>query len=277
VYIDSTLPDAPFGVLAFGEIGKPAIHLGGSGLARRAIPMPSSGATRTELKTDMTFGSDGTVSGTTTTTASGAFGIWLRNAARSFGDNSESAAITLLRQHGTPGTGTFSFDPPDTGGDSYTVHGKFQINNQSELLRGGFFAPWTGLRILPRPGDVLGGPMFARDLSRSEPTFCYPGIESEELNLTLPEGRVLGGLPPDLKIDSEVVRYRSHWSLNGQLVTVSREFQSLAPGPVCEGQVREDMADVLSKVRADLLSPVGITQDKLPGQPAAAPGSATNQ
>ena len=277
VYVDSTLGDAPFGVLAFGEIGKPAIHLGGSGLSRRTIPMPSSGTTRAELKTDVTFGADGTVSGTTTTTASGAFGIWLRNAARSFGDNSEAAAITLLRQHGTPGTGTFSFDPPETRGDNYTVHGKFQLDNQSDFLRGGFFAPWTGLRILPRPGDVLGGPMFTPGLSRNEPTFCYPGIESEELNLTLPEGRVLGGLPPDLKIDSELVRYRSHWSLNGQVVTVAREFQSLVPGPVCEREVREDMADVLSQIRSDLLNPIGIRQDKLPGQPAIAPDFTTNQ
>ena len=270
VYVDSTLRVAPFGVLPFSELGKPAIHLGGSGLARRAIPMPPSGATVARLKTDMTLGADGMVSGTTTTTGRGAFGVWLRSAARSFGQNDPAAAITLLREHGTPGTGTFSFDAPTSPGDDYTVRGTFRLNDQSALLHGGFFTLWTGLRILPRPGDVLTGPLFMRTLARTEPTFCYPGIESEELSLTLPEGRVLGGLPQDTKIDTELVRYRSHWSSSGQRVSVSREFQSLVPGPVCEGPVREDMADVMTKILADLLNPVGIRQDDLPVRPAAA-------
>ncbi len=256
---------APFGILPFGELGKPAIHLGGSGLARRTIPMPPSGATMARLKTDITLGEDGQVSGTTTTSGRGAFGIWLRGTARAFGENDPAAATTILRQHGTPGTGTFSFDPPNAPGDDYTVRGTFQLDNQAALLRGGFFTPWTGLRLLPRPGDVLGGPMFLPDLSTREPTFCYPGIESEELSITLPKGRVLGGLPADTTIDSDLVRYRSHWSMTGQRVTVSREFQSLGLGPVCQGPVREDMADVLAKVRADLLNPIGIQQDSLPG------------
>jgi hypothetical protein len=263
-YVDPTVAVAPFGVLPFAELGKPAIHLGGSGLAQRVIPMPPSGAITARLKTDVTLDADGNVSGTTTTTARGPFGIWLRNAARTFGENDPAAATMLLRQHSTPGTGTLAFDAPSTAGDEYTVRGTFRLANQSALLHGGFFTLWTGLRILPRPGDVLGGPMFLKGLPKREPTFCYPGIESEELSLTLPEGRELGGLPPDTAIDSELVRYRSHWSLNGRRVTVSREFQSLAPGLVCEGQVREDMADVLTKVRSDLLNPVGIRQNELP-------------
>jgi len=267
LYTDSTLRVAPFGILPFGELGKPAIHLGGSGLARRAIPIPPSGATRAELKTEMTLGDDGIVSGTSRTSANGAFGIWLRSAARSFGENDPAAAITLLRQHNTPGTGNFSFDPPTSPGDVYTVRGTFQLQNQSALLGGGFFTLWTGLRILPRPGDVLVGPMFLRDLAKTEPTFCYPGIDSEKLSLTLPNGRDLGALPPDLSIDTELTRYRSHWSLKGQTVTVEREFQSITPGPVCEGQMREDMAAVVAKIRADLSNPVGIRQDKLPATP----------
>ena len=276
IYVDSTLGVAPFGVLPFGELGKPAIHLGGSSLARRVIPMPPSGATMVQLKTEMTLSADGDVSGTTTTMARGAFGIWLRDAARIFGQNDPAAATTLLRQHGTPGTGTFSFDAPNSPGDEFSVHGTFHLENQSALLHGGFFALWTGLRVLPRPGDVLGGPMFVPGLSRTEPTFCYPGIDSEELTLTLPEGRVLSALPPDTTIDTALVHYRSHWSLEGQRVTVSREFQSFVPGPVCEGQVREDMADAVSKVRADLLNPVGIRQDKLQAMPAFATDPATD-
>src|SRR5262249_7058907 len=40
-YADVTLETAPLAVLPFSELGKPAIHLGGSGPARRAIPIPA--------------------------------------------------------------------------------------------------------------------------------------------------------------------------------------------------------------------------------------------
>jgi hypothetical protein len=284
LYCDSTMPTAPFGILPFGTLGKPAIHLGGSsGLARREIPMPASGSTRADMKTDMTFAADGTVTGTTVTTARGAFGIWLRNAARDFGDDRPGAAVALLRQHGTPGTGTFEFDKPTAPGDEYKVRGTFQLDNQSTLLQGGFFALWTGLRILPRPGDFLGGPMFLQNLSKNQPTFCYPGLQTEQLTLILPAGRVLGGMPPDAKIDNELMRYRSHWSVDGQKVTVTKEFQSFLKGPVCEGLVRDEMAEVSAKIRADMVNPVGIRQDKIAMTPATPPeepgvnGSATSQ
>jgi hypothetical protein len=271
LYTDSTLREAPFGVLPFPELGKPVIHLGGAGIARRQIPMPPSGSTMTTMKTEMTLDADGNVTGTTMTKARGAFGLWLRSVVRSIGPDNTGAAVTMLRQHGTPGTGSFTFDPPDTRGDDYTVRGTFQLANQSALLHGGFFALWTGLRILPRPGDVLGGPLNLRDLSKKQPTFCYPGVETEELGLTLPEGRELGSVPPDTVIDTEQVRYRSHWTMDGQHITVTREFQSLLPGPVCDGATREEMADVLTRIRADLVSPVGIRQDEIPMRPASAP------
>ena len=159
VYLDATVAMAPFGKLPFGELGKPAIHLGGSGVARREIPIPPSGAThgRTEDR-HHPWGGRTTSPARPRPPARGAFGIWLRTTARTFGENEPAAAVTILRQHGTPGTGTFSFDPPTTPGDDYTVNGTFRLANQSALLRGGFFTLWTGLRILPRPGRCSGGP-----------------------------------------------------------------------------------------------------------------------
>ena len=264
-YADTTLRVAPFGVLPFPQIGKPAIHLGAKpGMARRSIPVPSSSDTREEMKTEMLLGADGKLTGTTTTTASGAFGVWLRNTALAFGQDYAGAATMVLRQHGTPGSGTFNFEPPTSPGPTYTVRGTFELSNQSALLQGGFFALWTGLRILPRPGDVLGGPLFTRDLPKNQPTFCYPGVQTETLSLTLPDGRSPGSLPKDTSIDTELLRYRSHWTMDGQRLTVTREYQSLVSGPVCDRQVREDLADVLTMIRADMVSPVGIRQDQMP-------------
>jgi hypothetical protein len=196
-------------------------------------------------------------------------------------DHTAVAALALLREHGTPGlSANVSFTPPGApgawSGSDYTISGTFQLTNQAALLHGGFFSLWTGLRMLPRPGDLLGGPEFLRDLPVTEASFCFPGIQTEALSLTIPEGRALGTIPEDAKIENENVHYSSHWTKDGRKVSVTREFQTLLTGPVCKGQTREEMADVLAKIRADLVSPLGFKYDALP-DPAPAQGDDTMQ
>jgi transglutaminase-like putative cysteine protease len=275
-YLDSTTGVAQFGVLPFQELGKPAIHLGGSGPARGTIPIPPSKETEVNLKTEANLDANGEVTGTTVTTASGAFGVGLRGFVRSFGNGPGArvnAATVLLRQRGTPGTGEFFFDWPGTAAHDYTVRGTFHLQNKSALLHGGFFSPWSGLRILPRPGDVLSGPIAIRDLPATQPSFCFPGVQHEELNLTIPEGRNFSTLPDDNEIDTDMVHFRSHWALAGRRITVTREFESIAPGPVCDGPTRVAMAAVLTKIRADLGNLVGLEVDNLAPHPITMPAA----
>ena len=268
VYADATSGVAPFGVLRFRALGKPAIHIASKSPLRR-IPIPGPQSTHTEMKTSARFDLDGTISGTTVTTARGAFGEWLRAAARNFSTGSpEAAVITLLRDHGTPGTGGLTYDPPGTPGEDYAIRGNIQIMNQSSLLRGGYFAPWTGLRILPRLGDFLGGPLWNRRLKATDTTFCYPGSQREELSLTLPEGRSLSSLPNDTDIDHDLVRFHSRWKLDHQTVTVTRTFVTTVPGPLCEGETRARMDAALTIIRADLNNQIGITIQPSPGKPS---------
>ena len=262
-YVDSTRGVAPFGVLPFPQYGKTAIHLDGAGPARRVIPVPPAAETHSETHTAMTLGADGALTGTTVTTARGAFGVALRTAARSFSESGspEAAAVSLLRRQGTPGTGGFSVDPPAVAGPDHTMRTTFRLENQAGLLEGGSFALWTGPRVLPRPGDFLVGPAFSRDLAVEEATFCYPGTQYEALSLTIPEGRVLSSPPRDAGFGTDLVRYRSHWEVNGRHVTVTRTFESDLSGPLCEGPVREEMHGVLARIRADLMQRIGIQVD----------------
>ena len=258
-YADPTFGSSPLGVLPFQMAGKPAIHLGGTGPARRTIPIPAAGETVSEMRTVATLDADGALTGTTVTTARGPFAAWLRSIAKSMGEHNRSAAaVTMLRQRGTPGGGDFAFDPPSAPGEEYTVTGTFQLANQGALLNGGYFALWTGLRILPRPGDFLAGPLILKGLGAGEPVFCYPGTQRETLTLLLPEGRVMSTLPKDVAIDTDLVRFRSHWEAEGQRVTATREFVSTLPGPVCDEAARARIAPAMAAIRDDLMNQVGI-------------------
>ena len=65
-------------------------------------------------------------------------------------------------------------------------------------------------------------------------------------------------LPKDVAIDTDLVRFRSHWEAEGQRVTATREFVSTLPGPVCDEAARARIAPAMAAIRDDLMNQVGI-------------------
>ena len=269
VYLDSTLGGAPFGALAFQEYGKPAVHLGGFGPEQRRIPVPPADSTRSSTKTDVVLGADGMLTGSSETSGSGPFGVDLRRTAAAFGKTTAAAATTILRQQGKAGSGDFVFDPPNSPGDTYKVRGTFEISSEKSLLDGGYFTFWTGLGLLPRPGGRLSGPLLTRTLAATEPVFCYPGFQHEELSVTLPPGREMSSLPKNTEIVTPRTHYTSHWSRDGQRIAVTRDFASSVGGPVCSGNDRAELEQVAAAIRDDLGNRVGITRTRLEPGPDA--------
>ena len=136
LYLDSTAPYAPFGLLLAGEYDKPVV-LADARAPRlgRTPAMPESGIaliTRTEGR----ISADGVVSGRTTTIATGPQSIALRAMAAWFeGRGTAYAASTQLQLLGTPGTGRYAFDSPDNGDGVYQVAGEFVLDEP--LAEGG--------------------------------------------------------------------------------------------------------------------------------------------
>lgn len=248
-YADSTDPVAPFGALSFIESGKPVIHIGGPAPALRRTPVATS---TSEATVDTILTDDGGLTGLFKTTATGPLGLALRRNAFGYaGRSREASAAARLKSLGLGGTGSFSFEPPEIASPSYTVAGTFKPDTEPALLDGQSFTLWTGARPLERPGDTLLGPVFQKTLADTEPTFCYPGRQSETLSVTLPEGREIEKLPRELAIDNDVLSFTSHWTIAGRVVTVRREAVSKVPGPVCEGETRKTLAAAMQRIRDD--------------------------
>lgn len=249
LYVDSTNPVAPFGQMLLVEAGKPVLHIGADGPALRRTPVPPSSSDATAA---VTLSADGSLSGTFSTTATGPFAVALRDHAFAYAAAGKDAAATArLKALGAGGTGTFAFDPPETPGDSYNVSGTFTPAKDPALLDGQSFTLWTGARPMDRPGDTLLGPLFVKSLPDTETTFCYPGQQSETLSLTMPPGRTVEKLPRDLTIDTPLLRFTSHWSLEGQTVKVERIALSRLPGPLCDGETRKSLAAAMQRIRDD--------------------------
>ncbi len=267
LYIDSTALLAPFGTLPFSEYGKPAVHAIVGGQVVRQIPMLPQGVAEIALRTVATLHDDGSISGATTTQATGPFAVALRRDAawvQATGDG--AAASSQLAALGDEGSGGFAFDPPEQLAPSYAVSGHFALDARPELLDGDSFTPPAGLRLLPRPGDVLLRPTGLRGLADDAPVPCYSGRQVEEVVLTLPAGRRLRHLPPELRIADGAITYRGTWTLHDATLTHRAELQVRTHDVLCSGEQRRAMAAALSRIHHDLHAHVALSEQLAAGK-----------
>ncbi len=257
LFADTTSGVAPFGTLPFQEAGKPAVLIGDAPHVLLQLPRLTADldapdaatfATRTEAHVDL----DGAIIGTTRIEAQGPAAIALRLTARWVQTaGQERAARRQLVALGQMGTGVFTLPTNDSLAPTTRVTGSFRLDPQPEILEGGSFAMPLGLQLLVRPGDYLLGPLNQPTLPASEPTPCFPGRQTEELSLELPEGRHPLRLPPERLIETPAFTYRSRWSMAGQVVTVRRELDSHVTTPLCSGPLRRDVVAAMAEIRRD--------------------------
>jgi hypothetical protein len=257
LYVDSTAGVAPFGTLPVTEYGKPVALAVEPGASLTHLPLVATEENEERLQTTAHLSADGTVSGQSTTTASGPFGIRLRQLAAGIEAKGRGEmAATQLRSLGWSGKGSFEFEPPRDGlAPTYAVSGSFELETRPEFMEGKAFAPPQGLRMLVRPGEFLLG---SWTLPKTEPTPCFSGRQVEELSLTLPPGRDIEALPKGKTVENSYLRYQSDWNRDGQIVTVRHEMTVKLPVAVCRDEIRAQLAKAIAEIRGDYRAEIAL-------------------
>ena len=252
LYADTTAGGAAFGTAQAAEYGKPILHVTAAGAApgRMAVMPPGLAAER--LSTTMRLEPDGSIAGESVTEAAGPYATILRQiAGQAMAQGGERAAAERLRALNQSGRGEISPAPLDPVGPRYHVSARFTLDARPGLLDGDGFVVPTGLRLLPRPGDGLLGPLSLRNLPTSEPTPCYAGQQEEELSLSLPPGYRPARLPRARRFEAEAFSYESRWSLDDGVLRVSRRLVSRVDQPLCTGALRAAAAKALEEISRD--------------------------
>ena len=257
IYADSTVGMAPFGTLPITEYGKPVAIATEPGAPLAILPLVASEENEEKLQTMAQLMADGTVSGQSTTVASGPFGVKLRQLAASVEmGGPERWAESYFKSLGWPGKASFQFEPPrDHLAPSYAFSASFELEARPEFLDGKAFELPAGIRMLVRPGEFLLGPWT---LPKTAPTPCFSGHQIEELSLTLPPGRDIESLPRGKTIENPYLRYQSDWRRDGQVVTVRREMTVKLPVAVCRDEIREQLAKVIAEIRGDYRAEIAL-------------------
>jgi hypothetical protein len=95
-------------------------------------------------------------------------------------------------------------------------------------------------------------------LRDTESTPCFTGRAVEQVTLEIPSGRRIVALPAGARISGAHFDYVSRWSLEGQTLTVQREFTTHVDQPLCSGATRKEAAAALAAIRQDHQTPIRI-------------------
>lgn len=250
VYLDSSVPVAAFGTLPQTEYGKPAVLTAIKGSGPVTLPMPKPGTTSIHQSTAMKVAADGTLTGTTTTSATGTYAVSLRYigyAVQAMGP--EKAAEVQLNARGfKSGAGKILPDPLTELGDRYTIRSEFSAKAGEGLLKGEATIMPGGLRLMTVTGDDIMGPLYADDTLADEPTVCIGAKADEDLSLELPPGYTIRFVPKDDSISTPNLTFTAHWTEAGNTLKLHRAFSSTMNEPICRGAVRKQTADALKRI-----------------------------
>ena len=248
LYVDATAAVAPFGVLPFGQHGKPVVHAIMSGDVVRRTPVLQP--TTLRLTSDAHFESDGTRVEDSTIEADGPFSIAIRRSRMAIQSEGPSRYVAArMQRSGFGATGTFDFADPLALGPSYTIRSRTRYEPRPEWLSGkeAFGMPRAFVST-PFPGEFLMGPLSQRGLREDEPTVCYSGSILEEMSLVPPPGRRFAERPEDIRIATANLEFTSRWSEVGDKLIQHRSFTSRIDQPLCTGEVRKETHKALIEI-----------------------------
>jgi hypothetical protein len=260
LYADTTVAVAPFGTIPLEEHGKKVVHAVSSGGALRVTPLAPREAMHVSIKTWQRLLDDGRLVGSTTTSATGPLAVQLRQMGRSFKQAGLGrAAQAELSNGGFRGTGRFEVGTPEAAlSNDYSITGRFDLRPRPQWVEGESFTPPPGLWLVTRPGGMFLGLMRLVALKETAETPCFSGTANEELSLELPLGKRVAALPPDADLKGAHFTYSSHWSLEGNIIRVTREFSTDVDSALCSGELRREAATALASIRKDYQSQIAL-------------------
>ncbi|NIK87231.1 tetratricopeptide (TPR) repeat protein [Rhizomicrobium palustre] len=285
IYLDASVPVAQFGVLPLTEYGKPMVRATLKTAGAGTMPVMPFGLSSMRTVTVQKLGTDGTISGTTTSTATGAYALSLRLVGfviQAVGSE-KAAQIQLAARGFKDGKGKLNEDPPLALSNSYKINGEFTVKGWEDVLKGmGTIMP-GGLRVLPATGDEIMGPMYNTEETEAEPTACFSASAEEDVSLEVPQGFVFPFVPPNSDVVTPHLKYAAHWTKAGNRISVHRSFASHIDTALCSGAVRKEVAEAMKKIAASYdtnirtLPASAVTISKTEPAPQAAPSAPITQ
>ena len=253
LYDDPTASRAAFGVLALESYDKPVVRVsaGSAKLARTPAMRPDDHTAY--AKTTINVAADGTVTGQTEESNTGALATALRIGGSSVQTLGGAVAAQRVLQNAlTPGTGHFDLGNFAETTDPVAIKGSFALDQE-------FKAPVSAARAaIPRgmpltawPGSFLLG---SRLNGRRSAFVCYAGRQAEDIDATFDPALPLPLPLVPVTIDNPTFSFRSTMKVEARTLKIHREFVSRVERQVCPPDLESKIATDLNTVRVNVFS-----------------------
>ncbi|HET7084399.1 MAG TPA: tetratricopeptide repeat protein [Rhizomicrobium sp.] len=158
------------------------------------------------------------------------------------------AAAAVLQSAGYEG-GTGSFDPamPTDLKPDFAISGSFTVPNWSgRFADSGSYLP-GGMRLLQPAGINPMGDTPSNGKIEGDAN-CFSVHAVEDISLQAPPGRHFQEAPRNIEVKSENIAFTARWTLNGDRISVHRDFVSRFDKPFCTESMRKANLSLLRKI-----------------------------
>lgn len=243
LYADSTSDSTPFGLLPYGDQGKPVLLVEGYKDGTRT-PVPPVGSNKQNVKSVLKFAPDGSVSGSTEISLQGISAVQTRSWARDISREAEEDLVKdMYRQQGMIGSGKLEKDDPKELADNYHYKASFNVEKYIKL-------PGAGAFYINPPLNVVA-PIYSFLQSAMEPeevdVACSSINATEEYRIELPKAVKVLAIPDNLKLANDFVTYTANYQLKGNVLSVKRTLDDRTQGNVCKPQVVLEFKKIAEK------------------------------
>jgi hypothetical protein len=251
LYDDPTANLAAFGVMSFETYDKPVVRVSADSAKLAHTPAMKPGDHTSYAKTTFNVAADGTASGETVESNTGALASVLRSDGayvQSLG--SAVAARRLLQRGSTPGTGQFDLSHFTGTADPVAITGSFALAERFKVpgVDENAVIP-DGMLFNASPGNLLLGPRFS---GRKSAFVCYAGRQTEDIEATFARPFPLPLPPRPVAIDNPAFTYRSTATIDGRTLRIHRQFVSRVERQVCPPGLEATIAADLETVRENV-------------------------
>ena len=112
------------------------------------------------------------------------------------------------------------------------------------------------LRVASPFSSGFFGPLIDNRERDEAAVVCYTGQATDDETVQFPASRHVAALPADTKMTRNHLTYTSHWSSDGNSVSVHRELTTHFDAMLCSGGDKDDLLAAGDQIRADGKTPL---------------------
>ncbi len=248
LFVDSTDPDTPFGMLPSPVEGKPVL-LVENFVDGMKTPVSGPNTHMQQLNADIEILPDGSASGRVEVKLHGAPAVIARSGWRNISKDDEDQWLKdLFTQNGKIGSAAMEKDNPEPLRDRFNYSMTFEQKEFVLTDSAGGFPVYS-----PTPSYFSAYELvWVPEQIEEQPIACSSGKSEETYVYRFPQNFKILDVPKDKIIDGEHIHYEAHYTLSDNVLTVVRVMEDTTPGPICSPELIASQKTTLQKISRNL-------------------------